>query len=41
MRKTSRIPWACHAVFDNRLPPAGEIVVIGDGEADVKSRGGF
>ena len=30
-------PIACHAVFDNHLPAAGEIVVIGDGEADVKT----
>lgn len=30
-------PIACHAVFDNRLPKAGEIAVIGDGEADVKT----
>ena len=34
-------PLACHAVFDNRLPPAGEIVVIGDGEADVKTAAAF
>lgn len=34
-------PLACYAVFDNRLPPAGEIVVIGDGEADVKTAATF
>jgi len=30
-------PIACLAVFGNNLPPADEIVVIGDGEADVKT----
>lgn len=30
-------PVATHAVFDNNLPPADEIMVIGDGEADVKT----
>ena len=28
-------PVACRAVFEGNLPPAAEIVVIGDGEADV------
>lgn len=30
-------PLATHALFDNNLPPAPEILVIGDGEADVKT----
>lgn len=30
-------PVACRALFDNNIPPAEEIVVIGDGEADVKT----
>ncbi len=30
-------PIACQAVFDYKLPPANEIVVIGDGDADVKT----
>jgi phosphoglycolate phosphatase/pyrophosphatase PpaX len=30
-------PVACRALFDNELPEAKEIVVIGDGEADVKT----
>ena len=30
-------PAACRAVFGEKLPPADEIVVIGDGEADVKT----
>ena len=30
-------PTACHALFDNKLPEADEIAVIGDGEADVKT----
>ena len=30
-------PIACREVFDNNLPAAKDIVVIGDGEADVKS----
>lgn len=30
-------PLACHAVFGGNLPPAAEIAVIGDGEADVKT----
>ncbi len=30
-------PTACHAVFDHCVPPAERIVVIGDGEADVKT----
>ena len=30
-------PIACREIFDNKLPPVEDIVVIGDGEADVKS----
>ncbi|MBR1649133.1 MAG: HAD-IA family hydrolase [Alphaproteobacteria bacterium] len=30
-------PKACRAVFDNQLPKPSEIIVIGDGEADVKT----
>ncbi len=30
-------PLACQALFDYKLPKAEEIVVIGDGEADVKT----
>lgn len=30
-------PIACHAVFENQLPPAEQIIVVGDGEADVKT----
>lgn len=30
-------PIACNALFDNHLPPAEEIVMIGDGEADIKT----
>lgn len=30
-------PIACRALFDNNLPPAEDVVVIGDGEADVKT----
>ena len=34
-------PVACRAVFENSLPPADEIVVIGDGEADVLTADAF
>ncbi len=34
-------PAACLAVFENGLPPADEIAVIGDGEADVKVAGAY
>ena len=30
-------PIACSAVFDGNIPPVNEIVVIGDGDADVKT----
>lgn len=30
-------PIATHAVFDGKLPPADEILVIGDGEADIQT----
>lgn len=30
-------PIACHAIFDNFIPEADSILVIGDGEADVKT----
>ena len=30
-------PIACQAIFDYKLPPAEEIIVIGDGDADVKT----
>lgn len=30
-------PVACRALFDNKVPPAEEIAVIGDGDADVKT----
>lgn len=30
-------PIATHAVFDGNLPPADEILVLGDGEADIKT----
>jgi len=30
-------PIACREIFDNNLPPVKDIVVIGDGEGDVKS----
>ncbi|MBQ8785435.1 MAG: HAD hydrolase-like protein [Alphaproteobacteria bacterium] len=30
-------PVACQAIFDYKLPPAEEIIVIGDGDADVKT----
>lgn len=41
MRKTSRIPWPVTRCLTTGCRPAGEIVVIGDGEADVKTAAAF
>lgn len=30
-------PIATHALFDNKIPPADQILVLGDGEADYKT----